>query len=89
MERPYVALHPVIDYRPYISASPDVFPPGHPGYNQGVATDLQIPTALQNQIERHTRSDRSRSSVRCGAFRGHDPVDRPDEQSQDREQEGD
>lgn len=51
MERRYVALHPVVDYRPYISASPDVFPPGHPGYDQGVSADLQIPEALRNQIE--------------------------------------
>ena len=51
LERRHVALHPVIDYRPYISGSPDVFPPGHPGYDQGVATDLQIPTTLQRQIE--------------------------------------
>ena len=49
--RPHIALHPVIDYRPYISGSPDVFPPGHPGYDQGVAADLQIPEALQGQIE--------------------------------------
>lgn len=49
--RPLVALHPVIDYRPYNTASPDVFPPGHPGYDQGVAADLQIPGALQGRIE--------------------------------------
>lgn len=51
MDRRFVALHPVVDYRPYISASPDVFPPGHPGYNQGVAADLQIPETLRNEIE--------------------------------------
>ncbi|MFD2395262.1 hypothetical protein ACFSSF_17645 [Dietzia aerolata] len=49
--RRILALHPVINYRPYISASPDVFPPGHPGYDQGVAADLQIPQALRNEIE--------------------------------------
>ena len=49
--RPFLALHPVIDYRPYIMASPDVFPPGHPGYDQGVAADLQIPADLRAQIE--------------------------------------
>lgn len=46
-----VALHPVIDYRPYIAASPDVFPAGHPGYDQGVAGDLEIPAELQAEIE--------------------------------------
>lgn len=51
LERRHVALHPVIDYRPYISASPDVFPPGHSGYDQGVAADLQIPTKLRDQID--------------------------------------
>lgn len=49
--RPLVSLHPVIDYRPYIHASSDVFPPGHPGYDQGVAADLEIPAALQASIE--------------------------------------
>ncbi|MDV6300123.1 hypothetical protein R3P82_13520 [Dietzia maris] len=49
--RRLLALHPVINYRPYITASPDVFPPGHPGYDQGVAADLQIPQALRNEIE--------------------------------------
>lgn len=49
--RRLVALSPVIDYRPYIAASPDVFPPGHPGYDQGVAADLLIPQALRNEIE--------------------------------------
>ena len=49
--RLHVALHPVIDYRPYISASPDVFPPGHSGYDQGMAADLQIPVELHDQIE--------------------------------------
>lgn len=49
--RRLLALHPVIDYRPYISASPDVFPPGHPGYDQGVAADLDIPQALRVEIE--------------------------------------
>ena len=49
--RPLIALHPVIDYRLYITASPDVFPPGHPGYDQGVAADLQIPAKLRDQIE--------------------------------------
>lgn len=47
-----LALHPVIDYRPYIMASPDVFPPGHHGYDQGVAADLQIPANLRARIER-------------------------------------
>ena len=51
LDRPLVALHPVINYRPYISASPDVFPPGHPGYDQGVAADLQIPQVLRDDIE--------------------------------------
>ena len=50
-KRRLIALHPVIDYQRYISASPDVFPPGHPGYDQGVAADLQIPQALRNEIE--------------------------------------
>ncbi|GLB63810.1 hypothetical protein NCCP2495_16890 [Dietzia sp. NCCP-2495] len=50
-EQPFVALHPMINYRPYIAASPDVFPPGHPGYDQGVAGDLQIPAPLRERIE--------------------------------------
>lgn len=50
-KRRHVALHPVIDYRPYISASLDVFPPGHPSHGQGVAADLQIPQVLRNEIE--------------------------------------
>lgn len=70
--RPLVALHPVINYRPYVSATAGVFPPGQPNQTQGVAADLQIPEPLQARIENWV-----------GEFRDHflhlgdRPVDQP------------
>lgn len=44
-------LHPRHDYRPYLFGDPTLFPPGHTGYDQGVAADLDIPDALRDDIE--------------------------------------
>lgn len=49
--RPRIGLQPVRDYPPYVYGSPDVFPPGHPGYDQGVAADLDIPAVLREELE--------------------------------------
>lgn len=48
---PRLCLSPKLDYRPYLFGSPDVFPAGHPGHDQGVAADLDIPDGLRDDLE--------------------------------------
>lgn len=47
----FVLLSPVADARTYISASPDLLPPGHRGGIHAVAADLQMTEALRSRIE--------------------------------------
>lgn len=50
-ERPRLCLSPKLDYRPYLFGHHSFFPVGHPGYDQGVAADLDIPQVLADEIE--------------------------------------